>query len=101
MQILNINTYINRAGKNNRVKSLSIHGNGVCKIFLDWIYKNSTIHLQRKYDKYLKTIDNIPPHYDACIVCGGKYYCKSYCHKCHYKFIGKKRRHERFILLGK
>jgi hypothetical protein len=29
------------------------HGNQITKHFLDWLYKDSTIHLNRKYDKYL------------------------------------------------
>ena len=30
------------------------HGNQITKSFLDWLYKDSTIHLTRKYDRYLK-----------------------------------------------
>ena len=26
------------------------------KIFLDWLYKDATIYLQRKYDKYLEIV---------------------------------------------
>lgn len=33
---------------------LTFHGNQISKKFLDWLYKNSTTHLKRKYDKYLE-----------------------------------------------
>ena len=33
--------------------NLKIHGNNKSEKFLDWLYQNSTIHLSRKYDKYL------------------------------------------------
>lgn len=38
-------------GKNNY--TLSIDGNNVIKKILDWMYKDSTIFLNRKYEKYL------------------------------------------------
>ena len=31
----------------------SICGNNVCKKFLDWIYKDATIYLERKYKRYV------------------------------------------------
>lgn len=33
--------------------SLKIHGNNKSKAFLDWLYVESTVHLVRKYDKYM------------------------------------------------
>ena len=33
---------------------LKLHGNQTTKKFLDWLYKDSTIHLDRKYEKYLE-----------------------------------------------
>ena len=33
---------------------LKLHGNQTTKKFLDWLYKDSTIHLTRKYEKYLE-----------------------------------------------
>ncbi len=32
--------------------SIGLHGNWKCREFLDWLYKDATIYLQRKYDKY-------------------------------------------------
>lgn len=52
--------------RNNTIRQLRLKG-GLDKImlFLDWIYKDSTIHLQRKYDLYLalkqKQLSKIKP----------------------------------------
>lgn len=37
---------------NGITRVFSITGYNVCKKFLDWIYKDSTIHLDRKYNRY-------------------------------------------------
>ena len=37
-----------------------LHGNRSSKVFLDWLYHNSTIHLERKYDSYIKHWSCIP-----------------------------------------
>lgn len=39
--------------KNNNIRCLESGGRQKVTTFLDWIYKDSTIHLQRKYEKYL------------------------------------------------
>lgn len=38
---------------NNNMRYINIGGRNQVMKFLDWIYKDSTIHLERKYDKYL------------------------------------------------
>jgi hypothetical protein len=38
---------------------LKIHGNIKCFNFLKWLYKDSTIHLSRKYNKYLELAELI------------------------------------------
>ena len=42
---------------NGITKVFSITGCNVCKKFLDWIYKDSTIHLERKYNRYCDYYD--------------------------------------------
>jgi len=54
--------------------------------FLPWIYKDSIIHLQRKYNRYMELINNraIKKIKRVCIICGGAHYGKGYCSK-HYQ----------------
>lgn len=42
-----------RSPKNNFAKRISWTGRNVCKKILDYLYKDATIYLQRKYEKYL------------------------------------------------
>ena len=50
---LHINCGIYDASCHNGItKVLSISGRNVCRTFLDWIYADATIYLQRKYDRY-------------------------------------------------
>lgn len=42
-----------RHRKNSFAKAISWQGRNVCKKILDYLYKNATIYLQRKYEKYL------------------------------------------------
>jgi hypothetical protein len=49
--------------------------------FLGWIYKDSTIHLERKYNRYQKLLSNreylsIEP---TCCICGEEHYGKGFC----------------------
>lgn len=39
--------------------TLTIDGNNVIKQILDWMYKDSAIHLKRKYDKYILLVNEI------------------------------------------
>jgi len=57
---LNINSTVCHAKKGSSMSQFVLHGNRVGPKFLDWIYENSTIHLNRKYNKYIeiKTILN-------------------------------------------
>lgn len=52
--------------------------------FLPWIYKNSTIHLERKYLKYKKLLKNrkylsLPKIQRKCSLCNRKHYAKNLC----------------------
>lgn len=50
---LNIYCGIYKACNNGITKSLTMHGKSAQK-FLNWIYQNADLYLQRKYDRYLK-----------------------------------------------
>lgn len=52
----NIDNYNMNIHKCNHSEVCSIGkgGRNVCVIFLDWLYKDATIYLQRKFDKYLE-----------------------------------------------
>jgi hypothetical protein len=59
--------------------------------FLDWIYKDSTIHLQRKYDRYQQLLKNreylaVEP---KCCVCGNRHYGKGYCNHHYQSYVRK------------
>ncbi len=83
---ININSCIYTQASS-KISKLSIHGNNNSINFLNWIYKNSTIHLERKYDKYLeaslikKAIDERMNR--KCTMCDRKHYAKGFCLK-HY-----------------
>jgi len=51
---LNIKSYLVKAHKQdmNVMCEIRVKNYHQCKIFLDWLYKGSTIHLQRKYNLY-------------------------------------------------
>lgn len=50
---LNINSHVYDASCHNGVtKVLAITGRNNCKHFLDWIYEDSKMYLQRKYNRY-------------------------------------------------
>ena len=54
----NINCYIRarHPERNNTIRMLELNKKSA-RTFLKWIYKDSNIHLQRKYDRYLKQIE--------------------------------------------
>ena len=53
-EYIGINSGIYDASCHNGITSVfSICGNNVCKKFLDWIYKDATICLERKYKRYV------------------------------------------------
>lgn len=45
--------------RDNNNLQVAISGNRKCKEVLDWFYKDATIYMQRKYDKYLELIDEV------------------------------------------
>jgi hypothetical protein len=80
----------------NPVGELRIVNTQYVKKFLNWIYKDSTIYLPRKYENYLKfkmirdEIENRPK--PVCKVCGGKYYGLGYCTKHYQQYYMKNKR---------
>ena len=45
--------------RDNNNLQLAISGNNKCKEFLDWIYKDAIIYIQRKYNKYLELLNEV------------------------------------------
>jgi intein/homing endonuclease len=56
---IDINVGIYLSAKKSRVYDARISGNRQCKKILDWLYFDSKIFMKRKYDKYLKLLENI------------------------------------------
>ena len=54
LQDININCSIVVANKSEHTRTLVIGGNKQAIRFLDWIYKESNVHLNRKYNKYIE-----------------------------------------------
>lgn len=55
--IPNYTLTIYKHSQNNNIYTIGKGGRIVVKTFLDWLYKDSTIYLKRKYDKYLEVIE--------------------------------------------
>ncbi len=52
---LGISCHIYDASCHNGItRVFTLSGRNVAKIFLDWIYENPIIYMQRKYDRYLE-----------------------------------------------
>jgi hypothetical protein len=49
---IKISIYNNNSKNKDITKSLEICGNNKCIKFLDWLYKDSTLYIDRKYEKY-------------------------------------------------
>ncbi|MBT6052676.1 MAG: hypothetical protein HOG49_38240 [Candidatus Scalindua sp.] len=95
---LSIKSSICNAKKGSEIKQFIIHGNQSGRKFLEWMYKGSTIYLDRKHEKFLSFMDIIPDaRKEKCCICGDKHYGKGYCKKHHYEKIGKKLRRERYL----
>jgi hypothetical protein len=98
LEMENIKSIICKAGHSIKVKSLCIHGNIVGRKFLHWIYDGAELYLQRKYLKSKEILNIIPPELPTtCSICDSPYYGCGYCKKHKYEFIGKFKRHERYL----
>jgi len=97
-----IKCVISKAGRSNKVKVVDIHGNIVGRRFLDWIYHDTELYLKRKYLKSQEILNLIPAELPTtCSICDAPYYGCGYCKKHKYEFIGKQKRHERYLREGK
>lgn len=82
---------------NKSIYYLSISGGQASRKFLEWIYKDAEIYLERKYLRYQEYLKLIPPaRNEFCKICGAKHSAKGYCNKHYQQFIiaprDKKRR---------
>jgi hypothetical protein len=59
--------------------------------FLEWIYKDSTIHLERKYSRYKDLLKNREylSIIKVCCICGKEHYGKGYCNKHYQDYVRK------------
>lgn len=65
---------------------ISFYQNGTQKIISirDYLYKDATIYLTRKYKKLFSLIKK-EKHREDCKICGEKYHCNDLCKKCYHK----------------
>ena len=95
-----IKSSVCRAKPRSKIRQLGIHGNISGRRFLEWIYRDSNIFLERKHNKYLNIVQVIPKEkikQEFCSVCSEKPTQKGYCQKHYYELIGKRIRRERYI----
>lgn len=106
-ELFNINCYIRarHPERNNTIRMLELNKKSA-RTFLNWIYKDSNIHLQRKYDRYLKQIEyeKSLAEIRICSVdgCNKKHSGNGYCRNHYYEFCGgKEKRKLRYKKYGK
>lgn len=58
MNVLDINISIYDACNNGTTKVLTVYGRNQVKTFLDWIYKDADMYLERKHQKYINKYYN-------------------------------------------
>ena len=71
-KVIRVNTKIYKDKRREKTYNIHIHGTDSNKDFLDYLYKNSTIYLDRKYDNYI----NFYKDYDELKDKRGVYYDK-------------------------
>ena len=103
----NINCYIRarHPERKNNIRMLEL-SEKAARTFLNWIYKDSNIYLQRKYDRYLKQIEyeKSLTEVKVCAVegCNKKHSGKGYCRNHYYQLCGgKEKRRKRYESKGK
>lgn len=88
--------------RNNNIRTLRKCGNHEIIKILNYLYYDSTIHLQRKYNKYKEVLHMLHERDNRqerkCNICNFRHYAQGYCNKHYYEFCGgKEKRHDRFI----
>lgn len=75
------------------ISVVKIDGHRQVKKFLDYIYKDASIYLIRKYERYLELnslINNIDnKSLRRCIICDEPHDSKGYCYKHYYQYVTK------------
>lgn len=98
-------TLLNQRHKeqDNTIRSLQISGNKQCIKFRDWLYEDSAIYLERKFDVFQSYIPFQHTQKKCSIEgCGKKHSGKGYCKNHHYEFCGgKEKRKLRYKKHGK
>ena len=102
-----INCYIRarHPERKNNIRMLEINSRQA-RVFLKWIYSNSTIHMQRKYDRYIKQMEyeKSLTEVRVCSIdgCDKKHSGKGYCRNHYYQLCGgKEKRRKRYESKGK
>jgi len=105
---LKINCYLRTRHPERRknIRMLEISGGKQVRTFLNWIYNNSKIHLERKYKLYQEHLEyekKLKEERKCSVIgCERKYMGKGYCKKHYYQFCGgKEKRRERYLQTGK
>lgn len=106
-QELNVNSYIRARfpERKNNIRMLEL-SEKAARLFLKWIYKDSNIYLQRKYERFLKQMEyeKSLAEIRICSVdgCNKKHSGNGYCRNHYYEFCGgKEKRRKRYESKGK
>lgn len=75
--------------RNHNIRTLQYHGKNTCLLIREWLYKDSCIHMNRKYDKF-KEIEKTVHITRLCTVegCSNKHHVAGYCKYHHYHLAG-------------
>lgn len=94
---LSIKSSLCHAKRGSPIRQLVIHGNQTGRKFMEWIYQDADIYMDRKHRKYTNILNVIPKARPVhCSICSEKHISMGYCKKHYYEFIGRRIRHERY-----
>lgn len=102
-----LNPYIRARHKErgHNIRMIEVSGRRQCKILLDWVYKDATIYLHRKYEKYQELLSSIIdidlPRLCSIIGCEKKHTGNGYCRNHYYEYCGgAQKRRKRYVEHG-